>query len=133
MHKHLLCPERLREVPEQFSWLDHRLVSDHHIDTCSHQAAALYLFLVIVGDSKGLSYYSDASLMRRLGMTEPLLDGARRELISTGLICFKKPLYADSQSIGYVREWGLVSGFTLLEKRPGTIFSHSMAAKNLCG
>jgi hypothetical protein len=93
MHKHLLCPERLREVPEQFSWLDHRLVSDHHIDACSHQAAALYLFLVIVGDSKGLSYYSDASLMRRLGMAEPLLDGARRELISTGLICFKKPLY----------------------------------------
>ena len=93
MHKHLLCPERLREVPEQFSWLDHRLVSDHHIDACSHHAAALYLFLVIVGDSKGLSYYSDASLMRRLGMAEPLLDGARRELISTGLICFKKPLY----------------------------------------
>ena len=93
MHKHLLCPERLREVPEQFSWLDHRLVSDHHIDTCSHQAAALYLFLVIVGDSKGLSYYSDASLMRRLGMTEPLLGVARRELISAGLVCFKKPLY----------------------------------------
>ncbi len=93
MHKHLLCPERLREVPEQFSWLDHRLVSDHLIDTCSHQAAALYLFLVVVGDSKGLSYYSDASLMRRLGMTEHMLDAARRELISAGLICFKRPLY----------------------------------------
>ena len=92
MHKHLLCPERLREVPEQFSWLDHRLVSDHLIDTCSHQAAALYLFLVVVGDSKGLSYYSDASLMRRLGMTEHMLDAARRELISAGLICFKRPL-----------------------------------------
>ena len=93
MHKHLLCPERLRQVPEQFSWLDHRLVSDHYLDICSHQAAALYLFLVIVGDSKGLSYYSDASLIRRLGMTAPALDAARRELISTGLVCFEKPLY----------------------------------------
>jgi hypothetical protein len=93
MHKYLLCPERLREVPEQFSWLDHRLVSDHRIDICSHQAAALYLFLVIVGDSKGLSYYSDASLMRRLGMAAPMLDTARRELVGTGLVCFEKPLY----------------------------------------
>jgi hypothetical protein len=93
MHKHLLCPERLRQVPEQFSWIDHRLVSDRHLDICSHQAAALYLFLVIVGDSKGLSYYSDASLMHRLGMTAPVLDAARRELIRIGLVCFEKPLY----------------------------------------
>jgi hypothetical protein len=93
MHKHLLCPERLRQVPEQFSWLDHRLVSDRYLDICSHQAAALYLFLVIVGDSKGLSCYSDASLIRRLGMSAPMLDAARRELISTGLVCFEKPLY----------------------------------------
>ncbi len=34
MHKHLLCPERLRQVPEQFSWLDHRLISDHYLDIC---------------------------------------------------------------------------------------------------
>ena len=93
MHKHLLCPERLRQVPEQFSWLDHRLISDRYLDICSHQAAALYLFLVIVGDSKGLSYYSDASLMRRLGMSAPMLDAARRELVGTGLVCFEKPLY----------------------------------------
>ena len=58
-----------------------------------HQAAALYLFLVIVGDSKGLSYYSDVSLMRRLGMSAPMLDAARRELVGTGLVCFEKPLY----------------------------------------
>ena len=34
-HKHLICPERLREVPEQFSWLDHRLVSDHYLDSAA--------------------------------------------------------------------------------------------------
>jgi hypothetical protein len=26
--KRVLCPQRLRRVPEQFSWIDHRLVRD---------------------------------------------------------------------------------------------------------
>jgi hypothetical protein len=29
--KHLLCPQRLRRVPHQFSWIDQRLVRDGHI------------------------------------------------------------------------------------------------------
>ena len=29
--KRVLCPERLRKVPEQFSWIDQRLVRDRHI------------------------------------------------------------------------------------------------------
>ena len=48
---------------------------------------------MIVGDSKGLSYHSDASLTRRLSMSAPMLDAARRELVGTGLVCFEKPLY----------------------------------------
>jgi hypothetical protein len=44
VEKHLICPERIRKIPKTFSWLDHRLVSDHHIDRLSHPAATLYLF-----------------------------------------------------------------------------------------
>jgi hypothetical protein len=29
--KRLLCPERLRQVPPQFSWIDQRLVRDGHL------------------------------------------------------------------------------------------------------
>jgi len=29
--KSFLCPERLRHVPSQFSWIDQRLVRDGHI------------------------------------------------------------------------------------------------------
>ena len=93
MDKHLLCPELLRRIPEHFSWLDHRLIRDGHIDILSHQAAALYLFLVTVADSQGLSYYSDASLMGRLSMAQTMLESARRELVRVGLVCFEKPLY----------------------------------------
>jgi hypothetical protein len=34
--KRVLCPEQLRRVPPQFSWIDHRLVRDSP-DIASHQ------------------------------------------------------------------------------------------------
>jgi hypothetical protein len=63
MQKKLLAPERLRQLPSQFSWLDQQLVRGHHLHQCDHSAWALYLFLATVADAQGLSYYSDASAM----------------------------------------------------------------------
>ena len=91
--KRILCPERLRRVPRAFSWVDHRLVRDKHISRCSHEALALYLFLVTVGDAEGLSYYSDTTTGRLLNMDASLLASARRELRSAGLIAYRHPLY----------------------------------------
>lgn len=93
IEKHPLFPHRVRKVPKQFSWLDHRLVRDRHIEHCSHSAAALYLFLATVADEQGLSYYSDPSLMKRLAMDENTLATARQNLIHIGLIAYEKPLY----------------------------------------
>ncbi len=91
--KKLINPERIRRVPKQFSWVDHRLVRDRYIEECSHQALALYLFLVTVGDAKGLSYYSDASIKQRLSMDKKILAAARSSLIKKDLIAYKAPLY----------------------------------------
>jgi|ERR1700736_5359517 hypothetical protein len=45
--KRLLCPQRLRTVPHQFSWIDQRLVREGHIARCGGaQALALYLLRV---------------------------------------------------------------------------------------
>ena len=93
VHKRLLRPERLRAVPSQFSWLDHRLVRERHLDRCSTEALALYLFLVTVADAKGLSYYGDASVCARLGVSGEQLDAARQVLIDADLIAFEAPLY----------------------------------------
>lgn len=93
IQKHPICPQRIRKVPSQFSWVDHRLVRDRYLESCTHPAAALYLFLVTVADSQGLSYYSDPSTMTRLSMDGLTLDEARRNLIRAGLIAYKKPLY----------------------------------------
>jgi hypothetical protein len=93
MKKRVLNPERLRKVPPQFSWLDHRLARENYFVRCDHPAWTLYLFLTSVADAEGLSYYSDASLMRRLKMDPPGLSASRQQLIQAGLIAHEKPLY----------------------------------------
>lgn len=91
--KRVICSERVREIPTQFSWVDHRLVRERHIERCDAHAAALYLFLVTVADVQGLSYYSDASLGRSLSTDQVRLSKARGDLIRAGLIAYQRPLY----------------------------------------
>jgi hypothetical protein len=93
IEKYPICPQRIRQVPKQFSWVDQCLVRERYIEHCSHQGAALYLFLVTVADCQGLSYYSDPSIMKRLSMDQFTLEQARQNLIQLGLIAYKKPLY----------------------------------------
>jgi len=90
--KRPIYPQRIRQIPSQFSWVDHRLVRDHYIDQCSHRAAALYLFLITVADAQGLSYYCDTSIMQRLNMDEKGLNQARMDLVRIGLIAYQKPI-----------------------------------------
>lgn len=91
--KHPLCTTKLRRVPQQFSWVDQRLVRERYIDQLSHQACALYLFLLTVADAQGLSFYADRSLCQRLTLTPNELHQARAHLIRQGLVAYKRPLY----------------------------------------
>ena len=93
MEKHLLDPARLRKIPPQFSWIDQRLVREHHIERLSHAAGALYLFLLTVADARGLSFYSERSIGRYLAMAAKRLDDARKELLRAELIAYRDPLY----------------------------------------
>ena len=91
--KRVLQPQRLRQVPEHFSWIDHALVQRHLIDRCDARAAALYLFLVTVADAQGLSYYASSSLMQRLHLSIAELGAARQQLIDLELVAYQAPLY----------------------------------------
>ena len=91
--KPVLCPQRLRHVPRQFSWIDQRLVRDRHIQGRSPEALALYLFLCTVADAQGASYYSDASAGRLLTFAPGQLRSARAELVAAGLITWRAPFY----------------------------------------
>lgn len=91
--KRILCPERLRRIPGQFSWIDQRLVRDRYLQQCDHGALALYLVLLTVADAEGLSYYSEATLERMLHMEHAQLLSARQQLCQAGLLVYEKPLY----------------------------------------
>ena len=66
-------PDRPRQIPPRFSWIDHRLVRDAHLSRLStSHAAALYLALHTVSDARGLSYYSDKRLLQLLPNTTTL-------------------------------------------------------------
>lgn len=91
--KRLLRPERLRQIPTSFSWLDHRLVRHDYLRRADHRAWALYLFLVTVADAQGLSYYSDAAITRRLRLDLVELSAARQQLVQADVLAYRKPLY----------------------------------------
>jgi len=93
MHKQPLSLAQLRQVPKRFSWVDQRLVREHYIDALSHQACALYLFLLTVADAQGLSYYAEPTLCRRLSMSQATLRQTRQELIARHLVAYRRPLY----------------------------------------
>lgn len=93
IQKRLLRPDRLRQVPPSFNWVDHRLVREGYLERCDCTALALYLFLITVSDVQGLSYYSDASLCRRLKIDPLQLSNARAQLEKAGLVAYHKPLY----------------------------------------
>lgn len=89
-----VVPARVRRVPESFSWVDHRLVRENHINgQRSHAALALYLFLVTVADADGLSYWSENALLRRLGLDAPRLRSARAELEAASLVAYESPVW----------------------------------------
>jgi hypothetical protein len=92
MTKKILRPDRLRQVPAQFSWIDQRLVRENFLRYADPAAWALYLVLVTVADAQGLSYYSDASLSRLLKMDPLQLAQARQQLVTADLVAYQKPL-----------------------------------------
>ena len=88
-----IVPQRRRSIPPQFSWVDHRLVREGHVQGRSAPALALYLFLVTVADAEGLSWYSEAALCRLLSWNGSELRSARAELLQAELIAYREPLY----------------------------------------
>jgi hypothetical protein len=90
--KRILVAQRLRRPPPTgWSWVDRRFLREHG-DYLSRDAALLYLFLAVVADRHGLSFYSDQTLSSRLQMSLQALQRARQELLERDLIAYQLPL-----------------------------------------
>ena len=84
-------PSRVRRLPKFYSWIDHRIVHEGHLKKLSCEAAAMYLFLLTVGDRFGMSYYSDRAIYKRVNISDAF--AVRQELINADLIAYAKPVY----------------------------------------
>jgi hypothetical protein len=85
--------DRIRGIKGGFGWVDHRLVREHYVERCSNGALALYLFLVVVSDGDGVSWWSERSLASRLGMEPDRLRQARSELEAADLVAYEPPVW----------------------------------------
>ena len=92
MDKVLVRPERCRQLPTQFSWLDQRLARQRWFERASAESWLLYTFLVTVADAQGLSFYSDRTLCQRLRLGAASLTAAREQLQRLELIAYRAPL-----------------------------------------
>jgi len=88
-----IYPDRIRRIVGSFSWLDHRLISDGYLHVMTRNEIPLYFFLALVGDKKGLSFYSDASICELLKMDLLEFHRARKLLVQRSLIVYKNGLF----------------------------------------
>lgn len=88
VEKSPLCPERVRKITGSFAFLEHRFLRDGFWSSLSQHECLLYVFLVLVADRNGLSYYSYDKLCTLLRFTLDEYLVARKGLIEKDLIAF---------------------------------------------
>jgi hypothetical protein len=91
--KKVLNPERIRCIDGSFSFIPHRFVTDGFLGALGQQELLLYLFLVLVSDRNGLSFYSYDAIctLLELGLEEYI--ASRDSLVDKDLIAFDGTLF----------------------------------------
>jgi len=88
MEKTILCPDRVRKIAGTFGFIEHRFLKDGFFYSLTHHELLLYLFLVLVADRDGLSFYGYDKICTLLRITVEEFILARDALIYKDLIAF---------------------------------------------
>lgn len=107
---------------KSYSIVDHQLLHGGYFQKLSRAALVLYLFLIVVGDKNGRSFYADATLGAILRFLPHQLPHARSELIRFGLIDYRQPYWWVKNITESVHERPQTKN-TVLERRPGAFLS----------
>ena len=89
MEKVILYPERVRKITGTFGFIEHRFLKEDFFYALSHCELLLYLFLVLVADRHGLSFYSYDKICTLLRITVDEFILARDGLLEKDLIAFE--------------------------------------------
>jgi hypothetical protein len=93
IRKKIINPNRIRSITGGFSFIPHRFVTDGFLSSLSQTELLLYLFLVLVSDRYGLSYYAYDSICSLLQLTIDDYIAARNGLLKKDLIAFDGTLF----------------------------------------
>jgi len=93
IEKNPIDPHRIRKITGSFAFIEHRFLRDGFWASLDHHQLLLYLFLIIVADRNGLSYYSYDKIctLLRICVDEYIL--ARNALIDKDLLAFDGNLF----------------------------------------
>jgi len=78
---------------QSYSIIDHEILHGGYLHRLRHESMVLYLFLVVVGDREGRSFYAETTIMDILRLGGKELEGARSQLIAEGLIEYRRPYW----------------------------------------
>ena len=93
INKKILNRDRIRRINGGFSYIPHRFLTDGFLSSLSQKELLLYLFLVLVSDRYGLSFYSYDSICSLLQLTPGQYIEAREGLMEKNLIAFDGSLF----------------------------------------
>jgi len=93
IRKKVINIRRIRRINGGFSFIPHRFVKDGFLSSLDRHQLLLYLFLVLVSDRYGLSFYSYDSICSLLQMRIDEYIKARDGLIEKDLIASDGTLF----------------------------------------
>jgi len=88
-----LVPERIRKIGGSFAFIEHCFLRNGFWESLSHHELLLYVFLVLVSDKNGLSYYGYDRICRILKVDVDQYIDARNSLLDRDLIGFDGRLF----------------------------------------
>ena len=89
-----LRPDRIRRRHGSFGWIEHRFVREGFLEGLRHPEALLYMFLAIVSDERGISFYSRDRIRQLLGIPYAhTLEAAINELVDRDLLAYRSGIY----------------------------------------
>jgi hypothetical protein len=93
IRKKLLNPNRVRRIDGGFSFIPHRFLTAGFLSSLDQKELLLYLFLVLVADRHGLSFYSYDSICSLLQLSLDQYIEARDRLMEKDLIAFDGTIF----------------------------------------
>lgn len=91
--RHVVRPDRVRTVPESFSWIDREILHSKYLEKLTCEETLLYFFLALVAGPEGTSFWGYRRIAKILKLSEVDILEATRGLIAKDLIDFRFPTY----------------------------------------